>query len=136
MIVKGGRKDLFARLDKLDWDSVPVAFRAEGKGRGRREVRAIKVMGGPPGLGFPHAAQVFLLERHTTGEERKRAKGKGSRGKHETVEVKTAVAVFGGGVRGGRPVRAGGRPGASGRLRPGALADREQDPLRGWCHVR
>jgi predicted transposase YbfD/YdcC len=95
MIVKGNQKNLFARLDKLDWDSVPVASRAEDTGHGRHEVRTIKVMDAPPGLGFPHAAQVFLLERHTTREERKRAKGKGSRGKHETVEVKTAVAVFG-----------------------------------------
>jgi predicted transposase YbfD/YdcC len=92
MIVKENQKGLFQRLDELDWASVPVAFRTEEKGHGRHEVRTIRVMDAPPGLGFPHASQVFLIERYTTRKVRKRAKG--SR-KYKTIEVKSAVAVLG-----------------------------------------
>ena len=61
-------------------------------GHGRREVRTIQVMDAPPDLGFPHAAQVFLIERYTTRKVRKRIKN--SR-RYKTVQVKTAVAVLG-----------------------------------------
>jgi predicted transposase YbfD/YdcC len=49
-------------------------------------------MDAPADLGFPHAAQVFLLERYTTRKVRKRIKG--SR-RYKTVQVTTAVAVLG-----------------------------------------
>jgi predicted transposase YbfD/YdcC len=92
MIVKENQKGLFQRLDSLDWASVPISHRTVDTGHGRREVRTIQVMDAPTDLGFPHATQVFLLERYTTRKTRTRTKG--SR-RYKTVQVKTAVAVLG-----------------------------------------
>jgi predicted transposase YbfD/YdcC len=92
MIVKENTKGLFGRLNDLDWTSVPVSHRSVDTGHGRREVRTIQVMDAPADLGFPHAAQVFLIERYTTRKVRKRIKN--SR-RYKTVQVKTAVAVLG-----------------------------------------
>jgi predicted transposase YbfD/YdcC len=92
MIVKENQKRLFAVLDALDWKNVPVAHRTEQVGHGRREVRTIQVMNAPADLGFPHAAQVFLIERSTVRRVRKRAKRSKKR---TTVLVETAVAVLG-----------------------------------------
>lgn len=92
MIVKHNQKTLYERLDALDWASVPITHQKTETGHGRRERRTIQVMDAPAGLGFPNAAQVFLLERYTTRTIRKRAKG--SR-KYKKVQVHTAVAVLG-----------------------------------------
>jgi hypothetical protein len=92
MIIKENQKGMFDRVDALDWASVPVTHQTEETGHGRRERRTIQVMDAPADLGFPHAAQVFLIERYSTRKVRKRSKG--SR-KYKTVEVKTAVAVLG-----------------------------------------
>ncbi len=92
MIVKENTKGLYQRLNDLDWAAVPVSHRAVDTGHGRREVRTIQVMDAPADLGFPHAAQVFLIERYTTRKVRKRIKN--SR-RYKTVQVKTAVAVLG-----------------------------------------
>jgi predicted transposase YbfD/YdcC len=92
MTVKENTPTLFARIDALDWAAVPIAQRSVQVGHGRREVRTIQVLDAPADLGFPHAAQVFLIERYTTRKVRKHAKG--SR-KYKTVQVKTAVAVLG-----------------------------------------
>jgi predicted transposase YbfD/YdcC len=92
MIVKHNQKTLYARLDALDWASVPITHRATDIGHGRRERRTIQVMDAPTDLGFPQAAQVFLIERYTTRTVRKRARG--SR-KYKKVQVRTAIAVLG-----------------------------------------
>jgi len=92
MIVKQNTKGLFGHLNDLDWTSVPVFHRAVDTGHGRREIRTIQVTDAPADLGFPHAAQVFLIERYTTRTLRKRIKN--SR-RYKTVQVKTAVAVLG-----------------------------------------
>lgn len=92
MIVKHNQKKLFGRLDALDWTSVPVAHTTIDTGHGRRETRTIQVLDAPDDLGFPHVAQVFLIERYTTRKVRERTKG--SR-KYKTVEVNTAIAVLG-----------------------------------------
>jgi predicted transposase YbfD/YdcC len=92
MTVKENTKGLFGRLNTLDWASVPVSHRSVDTGHGRREVRTIQVMDAPADLGFPHAAQVFLVERYTTRKVRKRIKN--SR-RYKTVQVKTAIAVLG-----------------------------------------
>jgi len=92
MIVKENQKGLFDRLDGLDWASVPVGHTTVDNGHGRRERRTIQVMDAPADLGFPHAAQVFLIERYTIRTVRKRAKG--SR-KYKKVQVRSAVAVLG-----------------------------------------
>lgn len=92
MIVKENQQRLFTRLDALHWAAVPVSHTTVDKGHGRRERRTIRVMDAPADLGFPHAAQVFLIERYTTRTVRKRTKG--SR-KYKKVQVHTAVAVLG-----------------------------------------
>ncbi|MDQ4032259.1 MAG: ISAs1 family transposase [Actinomycetota bacterium] len=92
MIVKQNTKGLYDRLNSLDWASVPVTHRTVDTGHGRREVRTIQVTDAPDELGFPHAAQVFLIERYTTRKVRKPHKN--SR-RYKTVQVQTAVAVLG-----------------------------------------
>jgi hypothetical protein len=92
MIVKENTPKLFSRLDALDWASVPVAHTSLDTGHGRRERRTIRVLDAPTDLGFPAAAQVFLIERYTTRTVRKRSKG--SR-RYKKVQVHTAVAVLG-----------------------------------------
>src|SRR5512143_1228678 len=61
-------------------------------GHGRRDKRTIRVLDAPEDLGFPGAAQVFLVERYTTRTVRKRAKG--SR-RYKKVQIHSAVAVLG-----------------------------------------
>ncbi|MBB4934348.1 putative transposase YbfD/YdcC [Lipingzhangella halophila] len=61
----GNQPGLFAAIDALDWENTPVAHRSRDTGHGRREVRTIQVLPAPTGLAFPHAEQVFLLERYT-----------------------------------------------------------------------
>ena len=92
MIVKENTKGLYQRIDALDWAAVPITHRSVDVGHGRREVRTIQVLDAPADLGFPHAAQVFLIERYTTRKVRKRTTG--SR-RYKTMTVKTAVAVLG-----------------------------------------
>ncbi|MGH3930264.1 MAG: ISAs1 family transposase [Pseudonocardiaceae bacterium] len=92
MIVKQNQKGIFDRLNALDWNSVPISHTTIDKGHGRHEKRTIQVMDAPAGLGFPHCAQAFLVERYTTRTVRKRRKN--SR-KYKTVKVKTAIAVLG-----------------------------------------
>lgn len=92
MTVKENTPTLFARIDALDWANVPITHQTQETGHGRREKRTIQVLDAPADLGFPGAAQVFLIERYTTRGVRKRTKG--SR-KYKTVRVRTAVAVLG-----------------------------------------
>ena len=92
MTVKENTKSLFDQLNALDWSSVPISDTTIDTGHGRREKRTIQVMDAPGDLGFPHCAQVFLIERYTTRTLRKRAKH--SR-KYKTIRINTAVAVLG-----------------------------------------
>lgn len=64
--VLGNQPNLFAQLDTLGWDTVPVAVCTEQRDRGRHEVRTIRVLDAPEQVLFPHVAQVFLVERKTT----------------------------------------------------------------------
>jgi predicted transposase YbfD/YdcC len=94
MTVKGNTPGLFAALDSLGWASIPVSCEVAGTGHGRKQKRTIQVMDAPDHVRamFPHARQVFLIERYVTRKVRKRKKN--SR-KYKTAEVKTAVAVLG-----------------------------------------
>lgn len=106
MTVKENTPTLFNRLDTLDWAGVPVAHTTTDTGHSRRERRTIQVMDAPTDLGFPHAAQVFLIERYITRTVRRRVKdkskskskgkgkGKGG-GRYKKVQVTSAVAVLG-----------------------------------------
>ena len=64
--VKGNTPALFARIDVLDWESAPLGWMTSDRRHGRDELRTIKVLPAPPGLGFPAAAQVMLIERYLT----------------------------------------------------------------------
>jgi hypothetical protein len=119
MTVKGSTPGLFSAIDALDWAAVPVSHQATGTGHGRTEKRTTRVMDAPEQVRalFPHARQVFLIERCVTRKVRR-----------PQVQDRDRQ------VRGGRPVHhqpvgARGRPGAPGRLRPRPLVHREQDPL-------
>jgi predicted transposase YbfD/YdcC len=57
---------LFDQLDTLTWAEVPITACSVDDDRGRHELRTIQVRPAPPGLTFPHIAQVFLIERTVT----------------------------------------------------------------------
>jgi predicted transposase YbfD/YdcC len=61
--VKDNQPGLFARLDALPWQDVPVSHVMRGRGHGRDETRTIQVLPAPEGI-WPYAAQLFLIERH------------------------------------------------------------------------
>jgi predicted transposase YbfD/YdcC len=65
-IVKENTPALFARIDALPWQDTPLGWVSADRGHGRDEVRTIKVLPAPPGLGFPGARQVMLIERYVT----------------------------------------------------------------------
>jgi predicted transposase YbfD/YdcC len=94
MTVKGNTPKLLDTIDGLDWASVPVSHQVTETGHGRTEKRTIQVTDAPGHIRemFPHAAQVFLIERYVTRKVRKRKKN--SR-RYKTAEVRTAVAVLG-----------------------------------------
>ena len=74
MTVKENTRYLFDQLNALGWGSVPISDTTIDTGHGRHERRTIQVMDAPADLGFPHCAQVFLIERYTTRTVRRRAK--------------------------------------------------------------
>jgi predicted transposase YbfD/YdcC len=63
--VKGNRGYLLCKLTGLPWTS-GTSHTSTDSGHGRREQRTIEVLPVPPGVKFPHAAQVFRLHRHVT----------------------------------------------------------------------
>ena len=64
--VKENTPKLFAALDGLPWDQVPIGHEATDRGHGRITRRTIQTLAAPPDLPFPHVAQVFLIERSVT----------------------------------------------------------------------
>lgn len=65
LTVKANQPNLFAQLDSLQWDTIPLHI-TENTGHGRCERRTIRVQPAPEDLDFPHAAQAFLIERYVT----------------------------------------------------------------------
>jgi hypothetical protein len=63
--VKANQPHLFAQLDALNWDNIPLHTN-ENSGHGRTERRTIRVRPAPENIDFPHVAQVFLIERYVT----------------------------------------------------------------------
>jgi predicted transposase YbfD/YdcC len=92
MIIKGNTPGLYARVDALDWDDVPVTHVSVSTGHGRWEKRTIRVLDAPADINFPHAGQVFLLERTTIRTVYRRTKDSK---KLTKTKVKHAVAVLG-----------------------------------------
>lgn len=64
LTVKDNQPTLFSQLNALPWAQVPVAHIECDRGHGRTERRTIQVVPAPDTLEFPHAAQVFLVERY------------------------------------------------------------------------
>jgi hypothetical protein len=62
--VLGNQPGLFDQLDALAWDQIPIGWMTYDRGHGRQEIRTIQTMPAPKSTRFPHAAQVFLIERH------------------------------------------------------------------------
>ncbi|WP_229686957.1 ISAs1 family transposase, partial [Longimycelium tulufanense] len=63
--VKENQHRLFTLLDALPWQDAPKHTTVD-VGHGRTERRTIQVLPTPDNIGFPHAAQAFLVERYTT----------------------------------------------------------------------
>jgi len=63
-LVKENQPGLFDAVNALPWEGAPVAHTDQDRGHGRDETRTIQVLPAPGDLPFPHAAQVFLIERH------------------------------------------------------------------------
>jgi predicted transposase YbfD/YdcC len=64
--VKENQPGLFAAIDALPWEQAKIAHTGEDRGHGRKETRTTQVLPAPGDLPFPHAAQVFLIERHVS----------------------------------------------------------------------
>lgn len=62
--VAGNQPGLFDQLDALPWSETPIGWMTYDRGHGRQEIRTIQTMPAPKNIRFPHARQVFLIERH------------------------------------------------------------------------
>ena len=91
MTVKQNTKRLYDRLDAVDWDTIPIGHTSIETGHGRWEKRTIQVTDAPEDVNFPHAGQVFLIERSTLRTVRKRAKNSK---KYKKVQVRSSIAVL------------------------------------------
>jgi predicted transposase YbfD/YdcC len=78
-IVKENQHRLYELLDGLAWSTAPVHTTCDS-GHGRTERRTIQVLPVPENVGFPGAAQAFLIERYIT---------------HHATGTTSAVAVLG-----------------------------------------
>lgn len=64
--VKENQPKLFAALNTLPWNDVPISHTQTDRGHGRITTRTLQVLPAPDDLPFPHVHQVFLLERYVT----------------------------------------------------------------------
>lgn len=67
MFTAGGNQPrLLAAIDALPWPQIAVEHATVDRGHGRIEVRTIRTLPATPAIAglFPHAAQMFLLERY------------------------------------------------------------------------
>jgi predicted transposase YbfD/YdcC len=64
--VKENQPKLFAALNTLPWNDVPISHTQTDRGHGRITTRTLQVLPAPEDLPFPHVRQVFLLERYVT----------------------------------------------------------------------
>jgi predicted transposase YbfD/YdcC len=64
--VKENQPKLFAALNALPWNDVPVSHTQTDRGHGRITTRTMQVLPAPDDLPFPHVHQAFLLERYVT----------------------------------------------------------------------
>jgi Transposase DDE domain len=64
--VLGNQPGLYAALDALPRENVPVAAATVDTARGRIETRTIRVLPVPEDLDYPYAEQALLIERYVT----------------------------------------------------------------------
>lgn len=64
--VKENQPKLFAALNTMPWNDVPISHTQTDRGHGRITTRTMQVLPAPDNLPFPHVHQVFLLERYVT----------------------------------------------------------------------
>jgi predicted transposase YbfD/YdcC len=64
--VKENQPKLFAALNALPWNDVPISHTQTDRGHGRITTRTMQILPAPDDLPFPHVHQVFLLERYVT----------------------------------------------------------------------
>jgi predicted transposase YbfD/YdcC len=62
--VKENQPKLFAALNALPWNDIPISHTQNDRGHGRIERRTIRVLPAPEDLPFPHLNQVTLVERY------------------------------------------------------------------------
>ena len=92
MIAKGNTPKTYATLNALPWETTPIAHTTTDTGHGRRERRTIRVLDAPEDLDWPHAQQVFLIERTVERTIYKRDK---KSKKLKKTRVKHCVAALG-----------------------------------------
>jgi predicted transposase YbfD/YdcC len=92
MIAKQNTPKVFAVLDAQPWETAPIAHEIVETRHGRWEKRNIRVLPAPAELDFPHAAQVFLIERTTVRTVYKRDKNSK---KIKKIKVRHCVAALG-----------------------------------------
>lgn len=66
MTVKENTPKLFAALDALPWNTVPLGHVSTERAHGRITRRTVQTLPAPADLPFPHASQAFLIERFVT----------------------------------------------------------------------
>lgn len=66
LCVKENQPALFACLNALPWEDVPISHAQTDRGHGRITRRTLQVRPAPEDVPFPHVQQVFLLERYVT----------------------------------------------------------------------
>jgi predicted transposase YbfD/YdcC len=64
--VKENQPKLFAALNALPWNTVPISHTRTDRGHGRIERRTIQVLPAPDDLPFPHTSQATLIERYVS----------------------------------------------------------------------
>ncbi|WP_406036619.1 ISAs1 family transposase [Micromonospora sp. NBC_00898] len=64
--VKENRQALYTAVNALPWSQTPITYCHTDIGHARITRRTIRVLPAPPDLPFPHAAQVYLVERYVT----------------------------------------------------------------------
>jgi predicted transposase YbfD/YdcC len=84
LVVKANQPGLHDQLAGLPWRQIPVMDRTRDHGRGRVEIRTLKVAA-VAGLCFPHAAQAIQVIR--------RVRAPGSRWRMVTVYAVTSLAL-------------------------------------------
>lgn len=92
MTAKQNTPKVYTVLDAQPWQTTPIAHESIETKHGRWEKRTIRVLPAPADLDFPHAAQVFLIERTTVRTVYRRDKNSK---KVKKTKVRHCVAALG-----------------------------------------